>query len=131
MKKQLLAMFAAAALFAGCSSDEMNNINGGENNGNGATGTVETATYFAVSTDEGIGIMASSASNAPETRGKLDKDYQGWVVGKWQWCTECEAYCFHYSNRWRCQCSKVSDCPVCNVQGNQCEHCTPQYHRRS
>lgn len=131
MKKQLLAMFAAAALFAGCSSDEMNNINGGENNGNGATGTVETATYFAVSTDEGIGIMASSASNAPEARAhQLDKEYTVWIKSKgnshWQWCETCEGYCFHWNNGqgWICQCGNGSDCNKCDNKENKCE---PKY----
>ena len=131
MKKQLLAMFAAAALFAGCSSDEMNNINGGENNGNGATGTVETATYFAVSTDEGIGIMASSASNAPEARAhQLDKEYTDWIKSKgnshWQWCETCEGYCFHWNNGqgWICQCGNGADCNKCDNKENKCE---PKY----
>lgn len=134
MKKQLLAMFAAAALFAGCSSDEMNNINGGENNGNGATGTVETATYFAVSTDEGIGIMASSASNAPGKPNKLDKDYTTWIKEKggksMQWCPDCEAYCFHWvkgQKEWVCECGHGADCPVCEVNENECEDCKPSY----
>lgn len=137
MKKQLLAMFAAAALFAGCSSDEISNINGGENNGNGTVDVEEVASYFAVTTDEGVGIMAGSANNTPQTRAnKLDKVYTGWIKwngnSAWQWCPTCEGYCFHWNNGngWVCQCGNGSDCPVCDDKGNQCTDCAPLYDGR-
>ena len=52
MKKQIVMMFAAA-LLAGCSADEISNINNG--NDNGSATVEETASYITVSTDEPSG----------------------------------------------------------------------------
>ena len=130
MKKQIVMMFAAA-LLAGCSADEISNINNG--NDNGSATVEETASYITVSTDEGIGIMATSALNAPSS--KLDTDYDGWIKttsngngnGNYrQWCTQCEGYCFHWNQgqqKWECLCGNGNDCNKCNSKDNVCEPC--------
>ena len=130
MKKQIVMMFAAA-LLAGCSADEISNINNG--NDNGSATVEETASYITVSTDEGIGIMATSAANARSS--KLDKVYQGWVKstsngngnGNWrQWCSQCGGYCFHWNSGlkiWECLCGNGNDCKNCDSKDDVCTPC--------
>ena len=74
-KKQILFLFAASALFAACSSDELpSNTEGGDDN----TVTVadDIPTSVSVSTEEGMGMTvgASSATKAA-TRADGDTDY--------------------------------------------------------
>ena len=111
------------------SADEISNINNG--NDNGSATVEETASYITVSTDEGIGIMATSALNAPQ---KLDRVYTTWIKEKggksMQWCPECGGYCFHWvkgQEEWVCECGHGEDCPVCEVNKNECDACEPCY----
>lgn len=74
-KKQILFLFAASALFAACSSDELpSNTEGGDDN----TVTVadDIPSSVSVSTEEGMGMTvgASSATKAA-TRAEGDTDY--------------------------------------------------------
>lgn len=125
-------MMFAAALLAGCSANEISNINNG--NDNGSATVEETASYITVSTDEGIGIMATSASNAKSNSNWLTIPYEKWVIetgngnGNYrQWCETCEGYCFIWNNghkEWVCNCGNGNDCGACNSKDDVC---TPLY----
>lgn len=63
MKKQILFLFAASALFAACSSDDMPN---GNTPGDGEQTTVETdlPSSFTVTNEKGVGMRFSSGEEA-------------------------------------------------------------------
>lgn len=68
MKKQFLLLFAASALFAACSSDEMPNSNNEVNNGQEQTEIENYASSYGVTTEEGIGISVGLFGEEAETR---------------------------------------------------------------
>lgn len=74
MKKQFLLLFAASALFAACSSDEMPNSNE-VNNGQEQTEIENYPSSYAVTTTEGIGMSVGALSNE-DVNTKADGDDQ-------------------------------------------------------
>ena len=60
MKKQLVALFAAAALMTGCSSEDLSTVSGGGENTGSEPAVTETVNTYAVATSRGIGIMATA-----------------------------------------------------------------------
>lgn len=73
MKKQLFFLFAAAALFAGCSSDELVNDGGQQNEGTDTPSVEEiTATSFSTTTAEGYGFSVGMLDDAATTRAEGD-----------------------------------------------------------
>ena len=59
-KKQILFLFAASALFAACSSDELPN----DNPGGGEEPTMEVPTSFTITSEEGVGMRFSTSDDA-------------------------------------------------------------------
>ena len=72
MKKQILFLFAASALFAACSSDDMPVTNGGGED-NGQTVVDENLpSSVSVATAEGLGMSVGALDNAADTRAESD-----------------------------------------------------------
>ena len=65
-KKQILFLFAASALFAACSSDELPTNNGSNEQGGGEEPTEVYASSYSATTNEGIGVTIGDLS-ASET----------------------------------------------------------------
>lgn len=63
-KKQILFLFAASALFAACSSDELPTNNGSNEQGGGEETTEVTATSVSVQTSEGVGLTVGALDGA-------------------------------------------------------------------
>lgn len=75
MKKQILFLFAASALFAACSSDDMPVTNGGGED-NGQTVVDENLpSSVSVATAEGLGMSVGALDNAADTRAESDEVY--------------------------------------------------------
>lgn len=74
-KKQLLFLFAAAGLFAACSSDELtdNNLNGGDDST--VTLADDIPSSVAVSTEEGLGMTVGASSATTKAAADGDTDY--------------------------------------------------------
>lgn len=64
MKKQLLLLFAASALFAACSSDDMPAGNETNNGQEPTTEVDEYATSYGVTTEEGVGMVVGVLDQA-------------------------------------------------------------------
>lgn len=79
MKKQLLLLFAASALFAACSSDDMPAGNETNNGQEPTTEVDEYATSCSVTTDEGVG-MSVGAFDAVNTRAESENVYFDIVI---------------------------------------------------
>ena len=60
MKKYVVALFAAAALMTGCSSEDLSTVSGGGESTGNTPAVTETASTYAVATSRGIGIMAAA-----------------------------------------------------------------------
>lgn len=74
-KKQLLFLFAAAGLFAACSSDELtdNNLNGGDDST--VTLADDIPSSVAVSTEEGLGMTVGASSATTKAAADGNTDY--------------------------------------------------------
>lgn len=74
-KKQLLFLFAAAGLFAACSSDELtdNNLNGGDEST--VTLADDIPSSVAVTTEEGLGMTVGASSATTKAAADGDTDY--------------------------------------------------------
>lgn len=73
MKKQLLLLFAASALFAACSSDDMPAGNETNNGQEPTTEVDEYATSYGVTTEEGVGMVVGVLDQA-DTRATTESD---------------------------------------------------------
>lgn len=107
MKKQLVALFAAAALMTGCSSEDLSTVSGGGENTGSEPAVTETVNTYAVATSRGIGIMATAKDKDKDWK----KKYLGQVINEkndsWQWCDECKSYCLLWNKgqkEWECKC---------------------------
>lgn len=90
MKKQILFLFAASALFAACSSDDMPVTNGGGGD-NGQTVVEENLpSSVAVATAEGLGMSVGALDNAADTRAESNEvyfdiqPYTDQILAKWE-----------------------------------------------
>lgn len=90
-KKQILFLFAASALFAACSSDELPG-NNGDNTGNGDENMAPavTATSTSVTTEEGFG-MTVGATAGTKAATKADSESDSFtlnlpddIIGDWE-----------------------------------------------
>ncbi len=73
MKKQLLLLFAASALFAACSSDDMPAGNETNNGQEPTTEVDEYATSYGVTTEEGVGMVVGVLDQA-DTRATTESN---------------------------------------------------------
>lgn len=86
-KKQILFLFAASALFAACSSDELPG-NNGDNTGNGDENMAPavTATSTSVTTEEGFGMTvgATADTKADSESDSFTLNLPAIIIGEWE-----------------------------------------------
>ena len=107
MKKQLVALFAAAALMTGCSSEDLSTVSGGGESTGSEPAVTETVNTYAVATSRGIGIMATAKDKDNGWKTEFAGDVIEHGGNWWQWCDVCKSYCLKWNKgqkEWKCQC---------------------------
>lgn len=110
MKKQLLFLFAASALFAACSSDDMP-TGSDVNNGQEQTDVTEYASSLSVATADGVGMSIGTLDDAAATRAEYNAGsnyyfdlelYQGDVLEQWdEYIVKADDFAIRYNGEYQ------------------------------